>query len=246
MDNATIDAWKLRDFGGCTRDELREACKFLEIEISPATGLDTLRRKLQEHYGTFEKAASAAPAPRKTGRRPPNLRSVLNWEGKRYRIKAMATQENGERAYPVAWESEVFWIDPKAAYQDVPAPIFHSLNDAEGMTLSLKWKQERMETERTITKFKRFPFSLMGVTPGTENLPESLRQWYQRDCEAHDRYETEHRDNLERVWFNLTDGSHPNKEDKDRNTEFWRAEIRTLLGLSTEQIEDRDLMEEAA
>lgn len=230
-----IAEWAARDFGGCTKEELRAACKAEEISVAPADGIETLRRKLLEKHGKWaDKPSAVAPIRRKT-RNPPNLRSVSGWEGKRYRVRLMPAPERGDAPIPVSWEGETFWLDPKKEYQDLPVPIYNNLKDATAKNIvSSKWNQELQTMVHTWSTFQRYTYQDFGVTPGTENLPGSLLEWYRGDCKAHDYYAKENRDSLERIWHRLTDGAHPNKEDRDRNTDSWREEILIFLGLIDE------------
>lgn len=237
-----LPKWAESDFAGRTKDELRAACRALELSITPNESIDTLTRKLLQHYGKFDQPTKSkaikAPSTARL-RTPPNLRSVIGWGGKKYRIRAMTQDESrgGSRKFPVLWEGEAFIVDPNQPYQDLPAPIYHNLRDAQSMDLTTKWDSQKALMEHRWTKYPRFPFETLGVTPGTEHLPESLRDWYIADARAHELYANEDKDSLERIWKALTDGSRPNKDDRDRNTAHWRYEVLHLLGLTPEQEE---------
>lgn len=188
----------------------------------------------------------AAPAGITPVRTPPNLRSLSKWEGRRYRIRAMAQdrQAGGSRKIPVAWEGDVFWLDPKASHQDIPAPVFYNIMDSQARQLILEWDGVAKLMNRTWNVFARFPIQFIGITPNTAHLPEDLRGWYQTDAQTHDLYAGESRDALERIWMALTDGSRPNERDRDRNRDYWRYEILQLLGLTPEQ-QEQDRAREA-
>lgn len=188
----------------------------------------------------------AAPVGITPVRTPPNLRSLSKWEGRRYRIRAMAQdrQAGGSRKIPVAWEGDVFWLDPKAPYQDIPAPVFYNIMDSQARQLILEWDGVAKLMNRTWNVFARFPIQFIGITPNTAHLPEDLRGWYQTDAQTHDLYAGESRDALERIWMALTDGSRPNDRDRDRNRDYWRYEILQLLGLTPEQ-QEQDRAREA-
>lgn len=191
-------------------------------------------------------SADAAPTARPRSQRPvtrmrtpPNLRSLVKWEGRRYRIRALAQdkERGGARAIQVAWEGEVYYLRPQLKYQDVPAPVFYNIMDSQAKQLILTWNQQAGVTDREWSEYARFPIQFMGVTPGTGHLPDDLRGWYIEDCKAHNFYEDESRDTLERIWMQLTDGNRPNERDHDRNRDYWLHEIHQLLGLTEEQIE---------
>lgn len=243
MDNISglLPQWLQTDFAGRTKDELRAACRHLEISIAPNEGIETLTRKLLQYYGKFDDQPTGKPvvSPKVAKlRTPPNLRSLKDWGGKRYRIRAMAQDESrgGARAFPVCWEGEAYIIDPKIVpYQDVPAPVYHNLLDAVAGDLKTEWKNEQKQMQYQWINYPRFPIQVLGVTPGTEHLPESLRDWYIQDALDNDLYSKHDRDALERVWRTLTDGSRPNRDDKDRGLGQWRYEVLQLLGLTPEQ-----------
>lgn len=258
--SAKLPAWVDANFAGCTKPELRMVCQHLEIGTTPNDSVDSLTRKLLQHYNRWDQgvdAATPAPAPKAAkpkakaavkevapsgafgfgARRPPALTGLTRWEGKRYRIRALPQdqQRGGARRIPVGWEGEVYLLDPKLPFQDVPAPVFQNLADSQARQLVLTWDPNKKETERVWHAYARFPIQFMGPTPGTEHLPESLSDWLQRDAIAHDNYATEGREVLERVWGMLTDGARPNDRDRDREIGFWRREVQQLLGLTPEQ-----------
>lgn len=266
-----LPGWLAANFAGCSKPELRAACQHLEVGLSPSDTLDSMTRKLLQHYdrwdagsdGASAAPAKAAPKPKaapktKTpkaddpfgfgARRPPNLTSLKRWGGKRYRIRALPQDQSrgGARRIPIGWEGEVFLLDPKKPFQDVPAPVFHNVADSQARQLLLEWNASEKRMDRTWHVYARFPIQFMGPTPGTEHLPEDLREWLQRDAIAHDNYASEGRDTLERVWALLTDGQHPNDRDRDREIGYWRREVQQLLGLTPEQLEPRVEEEEEA
>lgn len=232
-----IAEWAGRDFGGLTKEELRAACKHpsIGISIAPADGLETLRRKLLEKFGKWEQKPTSVAPIRQKPRTPPNLRSITGWQGRCHRIRLQASKENGDRPVPVSWEGETYWMDPKAEYQDVPEPIYQNLKDAKSSDIThSEWDNKNKTMNHTWTTVQRYPFEDFGITPGTENLPKSLIDWQRADCRAHDFYAKESRDGLEKIWARMTDGARPNKDDKDRNTDYWREQVLILLGLIDE------------
>ena len=254
--------WLNANFVGCTPHELRQACLHLEIGTSAKDTIDSMTRKLLQHYNRWDvgvDGASPTPAKPKAAkvtkiktsapvdndtfghgkRRPPNLTSLRRWEGKRYRIRALPQnqQAGGSRRIPVPWEGDVFLLDPKLPYQDVPAPVFYNIADSQAKQLILNWNAQTKEMDRVWHVYARFPLQFLGVTPGTEHLPEDLREWLQRDAIAHDNYADEGRDTLERVWGLLTDGAHPDEIDRNREIGYWRRQVQQLLGLTPEQME---------
>lgn len=234
-----LSEWRARDFGGCTREELRSAARHLEISIGPNESIESLTRKLLTHFGQWSEKPTTKKVPRSKTRTPPSLRSLSNWQGKRRRVKLHAQDRarGGTSLVPILWEGEVYYLDPKKNYQDVPWPVYENIRNAVASELVMDWDQKAKVMIKEWTEYHRYPFSDLGDTPSTEDLPTSLMEWYQRDAIAHDYYAEEDRDSLERIWYNLTDGNRPNDKDRDRNTDFWRREILQLLALTPEQLE---------
>ncbi|MBK8168211.1 MAG: hypothetical protein IPK64_19870 [bacterium] len=270
--SAKLPEWLAANFAGRSKPELRMVCQHLEIGVSPSDSIDSMTRKLLQHYdrwdagvdgstpparagamadretrisagvkrATKSKPAALGPVPFGSGsRRPPRLTSLSKWQGQRFRIRALPQdqQRGGARRIPVGWEGEVFLLDPKLPYQDVPAPIFYNIADSQAKQLILEWNSQAKDMDRSWHVYARFPIQFMGPTPGTEHLPSSLSDWLQRDARANDLYANEGRDTLERVWGMLTDGARPNDRDRDREIGYWRREILQLLGLTPEQLE---------
>lgn len=271
-----LPEWLNANFAGRSKPELRAACQHLEIGLSPTDTIDTMTRKLLQHYNRWDQGADGASparasamldlearingkasAPKKIrsiapasapdafgfgSRKPPRLTSLKKWEGRRYRVRVLPQdqQRGGARRIPVGWEGETYLLDPKLPYQDVPAPVFHNLADSQARQLILEWDSQAREMSRTWHAYARFPMQFMGPTPGTEHLPESLSEWLRNDALAHDSYNNEGRDVLERIWGILTDGQRPNDRDRDREIGYWRREIQQLLGITPEQLEPVD------
>lgn len=238
-----IRAWSAKDWKGCTTAELRAACQHLQINIKPADSLEALTLKLMEHEGRAPSVASKGPlAPAREAtslQRMPELRSLVNWGGKRRRIQASArgSEQGGDEHFHVAWEGQTWRVDPKKEFEDVPWPVYEILRNAVTADLKTKWKPEDQSMDRWWVRSKRFPFADMGDTPGTENLPTSVREWYIWHAQANDTYAGWDKDGLERVWSTLTDQQRPNEKDRDRNADYWRREVLQFLGLTPEQLE---------
>lgn len=240
-----VAEWAESQFAGLEKPQLRAACLCLGISAPTAMGIDGLRNKLLSHYGMVADKPESKEVKRSSVRIPPNLRSLMKWQGRRYRIHAQPLGgEHGDRKYPVSWEGEAFFMDPTQEYQDVPAPVFEALKNAVKKDLNMRWDAQRQENVHSWSTSKRYPYEIHhtaergGVTPGTEHLPIDLRDWYISDAKAHDFYANEDRESLERIWANLTDKARPNKEDKESRTlDYWRREILQLLGLTPEQLE---------
>lgn len=233
-----IQEWEQAGFEGIPKESLRAACRFLGIEVAAAAGQATIKMKLRKHFGLESETPTTTEVPRASFRAPPNFKILDKWAGRKYRVKVNAPdREYGNRPYYVAWEGQAYCLDPRKAYQDIPAPIFHALKAAKRLDMRSTWNLQTLSMDKEWLEFDNYPYSLIGITPGTEHLPESAREWFQRDALAHDLYAHEKEDNLERIWSYLTDGARPNAKDRDRNMDYWRRQILLLLDLTPEQRE---------
>lgn len=240
-----IQDWAKTKFAGLEKPQLRAACQRLEIEAGANTSIEGYRLKLNRHFGNESNTASADEVQRSEFRAPPNFKLLVGWAGRKYRVKVNPVdKELGSRPYYVPWEGQAFPMDPRKAYVDVPAPIFHNLQDAQGMDLKTEYDSQRKEMVREPFPFQRFTYNLIGITPGTEHLPEDARGWFIQDAKDHGLYAGYSREVLERIWSYLTDGARPNAKDVERNTDYWRRSVLEFLGLTPEQIEAQEFEQE--
>lgn len=241
-----IKGWSDRAWKGCTTAELRAACQHLQINIKPSDTLEGLTLKLLEHEGRQPNVASKGPlAPSRetnTLQRMPELRSLVNWGGRRRRVHAVARSEeqDGDEHFHVSWEGHSYRLDPKLPHQDVPWPVYQIMRNAVTANLRTKWLPETQTMDRWWVRSPRYPFEDLGTTPGTEHLPVDARDWFIAHAQANDTYAGWNKDQLERVWTQLTDLQRPNAADRDRNADHWRREILQLLGLTPEQLEPQE------
>ena len=236
-----IQEWAETKFEGLDKDRLRASCRFLGIEMGPATTAPSMKLKLQKHFGFVSDTPSVKDVPRATFRSPPNFKILESWAGRKYRIKVHAPDaQYGNRPYFVAWEGQSYTMDPRKPYQDVPAPIYFNIVDAKKVDVKKEWDAATQSMREDRIESNRYPYTFLGYTPGTESLPDDAVGWFKRDAQAHDFYAYEKEDTLERIWSYLTDGQRPNKDDRDRNVDYWRRQILQLLELTPEQIEMRE------
>lgn len=149
----------------------------------PDSGDDDLDTKITESYAaTVLKAGSDAVAA-KTGpvvassRNIPNLSPNGKWEGKRARIKRTMTGHNDMMGAIFNWNG---WptIIPIDAVVDVAWPIYEIILNCTGMDMDIRQEDDprdrsKVRNIKNITYYEKYPFQFMGITPGTEDLPES-------------------------------------------------------------------------
>lgn len=237
--NEQVAEWLDNEFEGLSKEQLAGACRTAGLSFGGNTSPAGLRNKLLTKFGLLGNKPTTKEVAPKNFRRPPQLTSIIAWKGKRRRIKAFAKdqKDGGDRKFPVGWEGEVFFIDPKEPFQDVPWPVYQNLKDAVKRDVSMKWLQGTNEMQYTWTESMCHAFQDMGDTPGTSDLAISLVDWYRRDALATDLYADDDQEVIGRIWGHLTDGQRPNKEDRDHSPDVWRREVLQLLGLTPEQIE---------
>jgi len=172
-------------------------------------------------------------------RAPQGLSNLSGWKGRRYRVRLQPRPKElgGNRKVPVPWEAETYMLDPRLPYQDIPAPVFYNLMDSQCRQLLMSWDANEKVMVKEWSTYSRYPIQYFGVTPGTEELPESALDWYIADCKANNWYLDEDRDSLSRIWGALTDGDRPRKDDRDMALNHYRYAIWQLLGLTPEQLE---------
>jgi len=107
----------------------------------------------------------------------PNLSPNGDWEGKRARIRRVKTGHNDMSGAIFNWNG---WpaIIPIDVECDVAWPIFEIIKKCEGMEMEITQEDDpkdkgKVRNVKTITHYAKYPFQFIGITPGTENLPES-------------------------------------------------------------------------
>lgn len=199
-----LQQWIENRFEGLTAAELREAGKVLDVSFGPNTSEATMRTKLVEKLGELPAEGlqtSAAPkseaSPR--GRWPfetrLNLMPGRDWEGLCHVVRVNAPSDNTDTPKSVlglVWEG-ISKIWPYNMPIFLPEPYWHALNDAVKTDLDTQDEYEPgtsklKGTKRVETKFHRYNFHYIGIKPGTEHLPKSALEYWQRQCEKTDGF----------------------------------------------------------
>lgn len=107
----------------------------------------------------------------------PNLSPTGIWQGKRARIRRIKTGNNDIGGAIFRWNGYPLII-PIGVEVDIPWPFLNIIEDAVGMTLTIDQEDDPNNKARVINKqtkefYQKYPIEMRGVTPGTENLPES-------------------------------------------------------------------------
>jgi hypothetical protein len=107
----------------------------------------------------------------------PNLSPTGQWEGKRAHLKRTKTGHNDMQGAMFNWNG---WpcIIPIDKWVDVAWPIYEIIQKCRGMEMEIRQEEDprnkgRVKNIKDISYFDKYPFTCIGVTPGTEDLPES-------------------------------------------------------------------------
>ena len=150
---------------------------------SPDLGDDDQRKQTAEAVSVAvakhgeEALATETGAVLATVRDIPNLSPTGQWHGKRAKIKRVKTGHNDMGGAVFMWNG---WpcIIPIDKAVDIAWPIFEIIQGCTGMEMEITQEEDpkdraRVQNKKNITYYDKYPYQFMGVTPGTENLPES-------------------------------------------------------------------------
>ena len=111
----------------------------------------------------------------------PNLLPFQNpWGGRRRRVKRLMLSENDQQILFIHWNGYPFVMGLEAEYADIPYPHFMTLLSATSERMRQKKvldQEGRANWENVFYEIKNFPIQDMGVTPGTEHLPRSMKEY---------------------------------------------------------------------
>lgn len=111
----------------------------------------------------------------------PNLLPFQNpWGGRRRRVKRIRLSENDQQILFIHWNGYPFVLGLDADYADLPYPHFFVLLNATSERMRQKKKLDEEGRANWYNEFfevKNFPIQDMGVTPGTEHLPRSMKEY---------------------------------------------------------------------
>ena len=215
-DEINIEQWAESRFEGLTKQQLLAAAKTLGLTFAPATAEKTMRVRLCETLGKnvdADEASKPKPAPRfKTNGifdPKPELKNIDDWGGKRMSVrvyKPSADADSPQEYFQVTWEGQKRYF----AYNinvDLAWPHFQALKNAEKTRLD---QEELKDNKGILTGIKnvwtpspRYHFNVVGVTPGTENLPESTLEYWQWQAKKHNNFKGLNRRTLQMIRSDL-------------------------------------------
>lgn len=107
----------------------------------------------------------------------PNLFPTGQWQGRKARIRRLKTGNNDIGGAIFRWNG---WptIIPIDTDVDVAWPIFEIIKNCRGMKMTIRQEEDsrdrgRVKNIQEPSYYDKYPFTFIGVTPGTEHLPES-------------------------------------------------------------------------
>lgn len=191
------EQWANEKFQGRTQAELREAGEKLGHHFGPNASSSFMRNKLLEVIGSSPEQPQPEPKkeirlPKIINARRPGLAPGDKWEGRRHRVVVHKGPDDGEKtAFVLYWNGaqESF---PYGKECNIPEPFFNSLRNTTVKKLlqrpvkNAAGELERMESYDVVTPL--FAYNYMGVTPGTEELPGSILEYWQRRAKSNNYF----------------------------------------------------------
>lgn len=232
--------WSRAGFVDLNRDQLKQAADMLGVEFAPQTNDKTLRAKLREAIGTVDDVLDAEtvnlirqesqPKAVSLTSTPPNLGASGRWSGRYRRIRLVRTDSyKNFNAFPICWEGvqKYFHFDTEL---DMPFPYYEALKNMRETTIIKKLSADGRQVETREVTNQVLPFSDMGDTPGTEDLPRSMVEYVQWLARGHGFFKSTERRDLVRImrWLH---GPQANVSTKDQTDDEIRDDLLTFIGV---------------
>lgn len=188
-----LDALKAKNFVDAPRTHVEKAYILLTGEPAESIegrDLEELRATCQS-LNTLDAIRQSAPVEEPPARavvgRIPNLGPSGKWEGRMRRVMVIdPNPESEKKTVSVAWEGRT-WDFAYGGAVDMPWPYWNALKDAvardEASVNVTEWvrdKKGRVTKVTTPTERPVHNYQDMGDVPGTEDLPESYFDFFQR------------------------------------------------------------------
>lgn len=186
--DSKLEQWAQSHFEGLNRNDLREAGRALGCDFAPNTTEAVMRAKLNELVGQGVGAAQTAPTtPSNVVKLPrltrPKLLATDVWEGRRHRLIVHKSADDAEHiCFVLTWDGfpRSFEFGKEI---DMPEPYFNVLRMAENRVVRqrpIRDSEGNLERyESYVVRSPRFAYNYMGVSPGTEELPGSILEYWQ-------------------------------------------------------------------
>jgi hypothetical protein len=202
MTDSKFSDWAASKFEGLSREQLREAGAVFGCTFAPNTSERTMRAKLCEQVGMLpneaQEPAPAAVTPKVLNARfdpKPNLTASGTWGGRRHYVSIFPQDNQSENSpkYVRLFHECIPRDYPYGEKINLPEPLYESLRQAQRGNLNPREIRtesgELVRIEHIEQRLPRYPFQDLGIVPGTENLPGSLREYWQRQAAKTDNFE---------------------------------------------------------
>lgn len=198
--NAMLETWAERRFEGLSRQELRDCGKALGADFAPNTSEATMRAKLNEIIGqndgklpsvTGEATNQPSPTPEQPTAKVinlprltrPKLRATDVWEGRRHDVKVFKGESDAmHQCFVLTWDGHPRNF-PFDEVVHMPEPYFNILKTATNRLVRQRPVKDSdgnlLSMESYVVASPKFSYHYMGLTPGTEELPGSILEYWQ-------------------------------------------------------------------
>lgn len=172
-------------FAGETRPQLRTHCKTLGVSIGPNESEESMVRKLCAHLGFANDEPETAAQSEQKVKGIPNLSTEGNWEGKWYEL-IIRCNDDKIIGCPLATNGRY----TNYALNEVvrmPAPHYNNLKDRIGGKVTQTAKVLNGQVvgyDKEVKRQQLYTYEDVRVVPGTEHLPESYYEYFQRLARA--------------------------------------------------------------
>jgi hypothetical protein len=234
--NESIESLAASQFSTVDRAQMRGILDTLGVQAPGNAGVDWMRRKALAHLGMATDPGSATPdaTPPNRDSKPLADAGFTNgpgWRG-RWHIVIITAASPEIKSCPLSWEGWTINC-PLGVEYELPEPHFNRLRDAVGGLVSQKRISDQetgdVRYDKIITPFRQFNYNYLGVKPGTENLPVSAQDYYQRLARKNNRFLNAKRSSLIRIYSALYSDADV-KVLRQMKDEDIRSEILRFLG----------------
>lgn len=204
--------WVDTNFEGLDKNQLLGAAAILGLSFPRQTLEKTMRERLvQQIKQSGAPAEEEAPKVREIVRNngvfdpKPDLKNVNSWGGKRMNVLIYrpAQDDDCPQNYcPLSWEGQTR-LYGFGHIVSLPWPLFQSLISSVKVRIDQEeirdTKGVLIEIRNNETVTPRYNYQIAGPTPGTETLPDSELEYWQRQARKHNHFKGMKRRTLQQI-----------------------------------------------
>lgn len=201
--DSEMQRWIECRFQGLTKDQLIEAGEVMNCTFDRRSSEATMRHKLCEKLAIDsgqepEAAAVIVPSSRVASifDPKPNLLPGARWGGKRHNLMVFQPSQESEqssRYFQLTWEGWKLNFS-YGIKLSMPHPHFEVLKGSIRRIITQQTKRDeqgfQIGVDNIETELPRFNYQYIGIEPGTENLPESLSDYWKCQAAKHNNFKT--------------------------------------------------------